>query len=163
MPSPSKLQPYTAFGGILAGPALGYAADTALHTMRLICSGVFDRYPKLTIILGHLGEGLPFWLQRMNLDWREPLAPGELRPQCDKKPSEYIKTNVLVTTSGMFFQPAFLCAYLALGADRIAFAVDYPFEESGLAAQFIENSPICDADKEKISHLNAELLLGLTG
>jgi 2,3-dihydroxybenzoate decarboxylase len=159
MPSISTMKAYTAYGGILAGPTLGYAADTALHAMRLICSGVFDKYPETTIILGHLGEGLPFWLNRMDLDWREPLAPGEPRPQCRKKPSEYLKTNFFVTTSGMFFQPALMCVYLALGADRIAFAVDHPFEDSTVCGHLMDQMPICETDREKICHLNAEKLL----
>ncbi|GAJ22261.1 unnamed protein product, partial [marine sediment metagenome] len=129
----------------------------ALHALRLICSGAFDEYPKLKIILGHLGEALPYWLWRMDAVWqRTPLAE-KLR----KTPSEYIKDNFFVTTSGMFWQPPLLCSYLALGADRILLAVDYPLESNKKAVQFMDAAPICDSDKEKICHLNAEKLLGL--
>ncbi len=162
VPAPSMLKPYAAYGGGLAGPSLGYAAETALHALLLIYSGVFDQYPRLKIILGHLGEGLPFWLHRINLGWLEPFSPGESRPKCVKKPSEYIKTNFIMTTSGMFFPPAFLCVYLALGADNMAFAVDHPYAENKSAGQFMEKISICDSDKEKICHLNAERLFKLS-
>lgn len=162
VPGPSMLRPYKAYGGTLAGPTLGFAAEAALHVMLLIYSGLFDRYPGLQVILGHLGEGLPFWLPRLDLGWLEPVTSDGRRPKCVKKPSEYIRTNFIVTTSGMFFQPAFLCAYLALGADHMAFAVDHPYAENRAASQFIEEIPICDKDREKVCRLNAERLFRLT-
>ena len=126
--------------------------------MRLIFSGLFDRYPRLKVILGHMGEGLPFWLPRLDFAW---LRTTWDRPNLEKKPSDYLKTNFTINTSGMFFQPALICAYLALGADGVAFGVDYPPEENELAVQFIRNAPICDRDKEKICHSNAEELFKL--
>lgn len=159
IPSTAILKPYADYGLPLAGPVLGFAADLTLHIMRLIYSGLFDRYPKLKIILGHLGEGLPFWLQRLDFYWLKKWV--QERPTIEKKPSEYLKTNFTITTSGMFFQPAFICSYLALGADRIAFAVDYPYEDTEEALQFMKEAPICDSDKEKICHLNAERLFNL--
>ncbi len=161
IPSASTLKPYLAYGYTLIGASLGYGIESALSVMRLICSGVFDKYPGLKIILGHLGEALPFWMNRLNSGWIEPPTLGENGPKCMKKPTDYIKTNFVMTTSGMFFEPAFLCVYLTLGADNIAFAVDYPFEDSKRAGQFIERIPICDKDKEKIGHLNTERLLQL--
>lgn len=157
IPSPSMLKPYADYGFALAGPALGFAAEASLHAMRLIFSGVFDKYPGLKIILGHLGEGLSFWLWRMDIFWRGS-HHAENRPKLERRPSDYVKDNFIVTTSGMFFQPAFTCAYLALGADRIAFAVDYPYEGSKDAVQFMESTPIGDSDKEKVFHLNTEKL-----
>jgi 5-carboxyvanillate decarboxylase len=154
VPPAEILKYYEKYGFALAGPILGYAADVALHTMRLIYSGLFDRYPKLKIILGHLGEGLPFWLNRIDFFWLKKWVGG--KPPIEKRPSDYIKDNFLITTSGMSFQPAFMCAFLALGADRIAFAVDYPYEESEEAIKFMNEAPICDSDKEKIYHLNTE-------
>jgi len=159
VPSPSMRKPYAVYGYSLAGGGLGFAAETALHAMRLICSGVFDKYPKLKIILGHLGEGLPFFLNRLDLGFLKPPTPGEIRPKCERKPSDYLRTNFIVTTSGMFFHPSFLCVYLALGGDNMAFAIDYPFMESNSAVRFIETAPICESDLDKISHLNAERLL----
>ena len=153
-PSVAMASAYNDYGA-LSGPPHGYAAEVSLHALRLIYSGLFDRYPRLKVIIGHMGEGLPFWLPRLDFAW---LRPGADRPNIQLKPSDYIKRNFTITTSGMFFQPALICAYLALGADRVAFGVDYPPEENELAVQFIKSAPICDRDKEKICHANAELL-----
>jgi 2,3-dihydroxybenzoate decarboxylase len=161
VPAQSMLGPYKAYGGSLAGPSLGFGAETALQVMRLIYSGLFDQYPDLRIILGHLGEGLPFWLPRLDLGWLEPRISEEKSPKCLKRPSEYIRSNFIVTTSGMFFQPAFLCVYLALGADQIAFAVDHPYAGNKSASEFMEGLAICEEDKEKICYRNGEKLLGL--
>jgi 2,3-dihydroxybenzoate decarboxylase len=151
-PSPDMIKPYLVY------PGLGeYNAEASLHAMRLICSGVFDEFPKLKIIIGHMGETLPYLLWRMDSSWRNSPAGRKFK----KAPSQYVKDNFYITTSGMFFLPAFMCAYLALGADRILFAVDYPYESNKLGAQFIESLPISDGDKEKICHLNAERLLKL--
>ncbi len=154
-PSTAILKGYIDYGFPFAGPALGFAADVSLHVMRLIYSGLFDAYPRLKIILGHMGEGLPFFLFRID-EFYTALA-GKLK----KKPSQYIKDNFFITTSGMFFQPARICSYLSLGPERIAFAIDYPPENSQLAVKFIKEAPICDSDKEKICHGNVEALLKL--
>ncbi len=153
-PSPDMIKPYLAYPG-LPFAMWGYAVEASLHAVRLICSGLFDELPRLKIILGHMGEGLPFWLWRM--DKHMPRSVKNLK----KKPSEYVKDNFFVATSGMFSQPALMCAYLALGADNILFAVDYPSESAIEAVQFMDAAPICTSDKEKIYHLNAERLLGL--
>jgi 5-carboxyvanillate decarboxylase len=160
-PSPDMLKPYLTYP-ILATAVWGFAAEVGLHAMRLICSGLFDKYPKLQIILGHLGEALPFWLWRIdNHRWEQAGMPDPLAPKVAKKLSQYVKENFYVTTSGNFFLPAFMCAYMALGADRIMFAVDHPMESSKDAVELIEKAPVCDGDKEKIFHLNAEKLLRL--
>jgi 2,3-dihydroxybenzoate decarboxylase len=160
IPSTSILKGYADdYGFELAGPPHGYAADVALHSMRLIYSGLFDKYPKLQIIVGHMGEGLPFWLTRMDAYWIKPWK-GK-KPRIEKRPSDYVKRNFTITISGMFFVPAFMCAYLGMGADRIAFAVDYPYERSEEAVRFIKELPISDLDKEKISYGNAARLLGI--
>ncbi len=153
-PSPDMIKPYLAYPG-LPFAMWGYAAEASLHAVRLICSGLFDELPRLKIILGHMGEGLPFWLWRMDKH-----MPRSLK-NLNKKPSEYVKDNFFVATSGMFSQPALMCAYLALGADNILFAVDYPSESAIEAVQFMDAAPICTSDKEKIYYLNAERLLGL--
>jgi 2,3-dihydroxybenzoate decarboxylase len=160
IPSTSILKGYADdYGFELAGPPHGYGADLALHSMRLIYSGLFDEYPKLKIILGHMGEGLPFWLTRMDAYWIKPWK-GK-KPRIEKRPSDYVKTNFTITISGMFFVPAFLCSYLALGADRIAFAVDYPYERTEEAVRFIKEAPISELDKERICYSNAARLLKL--
>ncbi|MFC1893910.1 amidohydrolase family protein [Chloroflexota bacterium] len=156
-PSPDMIKPYLTYPA-LATAMCGYGAEVLLHTLRLILSGVFDKYPRLMIILGHLGEALPFWLWRIDNRWAKRSPSSK---DCSKKPSEYARDNFYITTSGMFSQPALLCSNLALGADRILFAVDYPYESNKEAVAFIESIPICDSDKEKISHLNAERVLKL--
>jgi len=153
IPSSQMLAPYTTYGYTLAGSTLGFAAETSLHAMRLIMSGVFDTYPGLRFILGHLGESLPFWLDRMDRHYGGKVAIA-------RKPSHYLKDNFLVTLSGMPFGPAFLCAYLALGADSILFASDYPYDDLKETVRFVETLSVCDSDKHKICHANTEALLG---
>lgn len=158
LPSPQMIKPYADYGYGLAGPGLGFAAETQLHAYRLIYSGLFDRYPGLKILLGHMGEGMPFWLFRMDHPWS---ARSDGAVSLEWRPSDYAKKNFVITTSGMFYMPSIMCGYMAMGADSIVFASDYPFERSEHAADFIRNVPICDADKEKICHGNAERLLKL--
>jgi len=157
----------------LAGSMWGFAAETGLSAMRLMCSGIFDELPDLKIILGHLGEALPFWMWRLDnrmlrssvtsLRANEPAGAAftPLAQKLKKLPSQCLRENFFVTTSGMLWQPALLCTLLALGAERILFAVDYPMEPSHEGTQFMETAPISESDKEKILHLNAEKLLGL--
>ena len=164
MPPPDMLKPYLAYPG-LASAMAGFAAEASLHAMRLICSGVFDRYPGLKIILGHLGEAIPFWLWRIDSRYREEKesdpASAEIYKNLQKNPSQYFKENFYVTTSGMFWQPVLQFVSSVLGSDRILFAVDYPYESSEEAVQFIESLQMDDGDKERICHLNAEKLLRL--
>jgi predicted TIM-barrel fold metal-dependent hydrolase len=134
----------------------GYSVDGGLHAMRLIMSGLFDAFPRLQIILGHLGEGIPFWLWRIDNRWAQ-----SSRKSLRRAPGHYFRENFYVTTSGMFGTQAFLCVHQTLGPERILFAVDYPYESSEEGARFVESLPIRDADKEKICHSNAETLLAL--
>ncbi len=170
-PAPANQHQYASYPQ-LRGPVWGFAAETGLVAVRLICSGVFDKYPDLQIILGHMGEALPFWMWRMD---NQMMATSRIIPrrangqttytpltQTPKKmPSKYIRENYHVTPSGMSWSPALLCCLLALGAERILFAVDYPYEPNQEAVRFMETAPISDSDKEKIFHFNAEKLLGL--
>jgi predicted TIM-barrel fold metal-dependent hydrolase len=160
LPPQEIIGPYLDYPA-LAGPMFGFGAEISLHVMRLICSGLFDKYPGLKIILGHLGEALPFWLWRLDKPWRDGHKPDPKTSKLKKRPSQYIKDNFFVTTSGMFFQPALLCVLLSLGADKILFAADHPWEKSKNAVKFMEEAGISDADKEKIYHQNVETLLGL--
>ena len=154
----------------LGGSMWGFAVETGLAAVRLICSGVFDAHPDLKIILGHLGEALPFWIQR--LDTRMSTVVGTLMnvgaPRftpltkiLKRLPSYYIRNNFFVTTSGMLVESSLVCCLMALGADRILFAVDYPMESNKEALKFLETAKISDTDREKIFHLNAERIFGL--
>jgi 5-carboxyvanillate decarboxylase len=164
MPPAEMLKPYLAYPGLASG-LLGFAAEASLHAMRLICSGIFDTYPGLKIILGHLGESIPFWLWRIDSRFLEEKesdpASAEVYKNLQKNPSQYFKDNFYVTTSGMFWQPVLQFVCSVLGADKILFAADYPYESSGEAVQFMESVQLSDSDKDKICHLNAEKLFGL--
>ena len=141
----------------MAGPGWGWTPETAGHVLRLIYGGVFDRFPKTTLLLGHMGETLPFILWR--LDSRYKMM--QHRYPIQMLPSEYIQRNVMVTTAGSFSDAPLQCAISALGADRVLFSVDYPYEYTNEAVEFIEKAPISDSDREKICHGNAERLLRL--
>lgn len=162
IPAPSILKPYGDYGFPLAGPPLGFGADTVLHTMRLIYSGLFDKYPGLKIVLGHLGEGLPFWFYRIDFYWLKPWVDNTLKPRAKHKPSHYVIKNFTFTSSGMHYMPAFMCAYMAVGGDVIAFGADHPFETSKESIESLGILPICEADKEKFYHGNAEKLLKIS-
>lgn len=155
-PSPEMIKPYLDYP-MLGSAMMGFGAETSLHAMRLICSGIFDEYPKLTIVLGHLGEGLPGYLMRIDSKWS--LAP--LSAKLQKLPGQYFKDNFVVTTSGMFTSPALVLALTVLGPDKILFAVDYPMEATEEAVSFMETAPISEEERGKIYHINAERVFGL--
>jgi 5-carboxyvanillate decarboxylase len=163
IPSPSILKPFADYGFALAGPAFGFGIDTSLSAMRLIYSGIFDKFPNLKIVLGHLGEGLPFWLYRIDFSWLKPWVEGDIKPKISRKPSYYITNNFIFTSSGMHFLPAFLCVYLAVGGDTLAFAADHPFESSKETLEALGTLPISEADKEKFFHINAERFFKMEG
>jgi predicted TIM-barrel fold metal-dependent hydrolase len=140
---------------ILATSGWGWHIETAIHTLRLILSGAFDRYPRLQLIIGHLGEALPFMLPR--IDRQLTMAVTKLR----RPVSAYLRENVYYTISGFNFTPAFLNLFSEVGAHRIIFSADYPYGSMSEARQFLEQLPVSPADKERIAHGNAELLLRL--
>lgn len=159
IPSPQMLGPYQDFGMMAA--IWGYQAEAGTHAVRLIMSGVFDRHPNLKVVLGHLGEALPFWLQRLDnrYHWTFQAAGKNLSMvKLELTPSEYIRRNFVVTTSGMD-DPAVLAFCLSrLGEDDIMFAIDYPYEDSAPAAAFLRDADLTDSQRAKISHGNAERL-----
>ena len=157
LPHPDAVKAYFEGYEELARAGWGFAVDTSCHFLRIVFAGVFDAYPRLRIILGHLGEGLPFAMHRLNdHTWRSAARRG-----LAKTPLQYMRENLLVTTSGNWYEPAFLCTLLALGADNILFAIDWPYEANKTGMEFLRKLSISDADKEKIAHGNAERLLGL--
>jgi len=142
----------------LDGPVWAWTADTAAHALRLVFAGTFKRFPRLKIILGHMGETLPFFLWRFDSRWQMELGE-ELAP--DALPSAIIKRNFAITTSGVCATQPLLLALDALGEDSVMFSVDYPYEDAQTAADFIEAAPISDAVRDKICHSNAERMLRL--
>ena len=157
LPHPDAIKAYFTGYEDLARAGWGFAVDTSCHFLRLLFGGVFDAYPKLRIILGHLGEGLPFAMHRLDEHTRAAAARRGLR----KTPLEYFKENLLVTTSGNWYEPAFQCTVAALGVDNILFAVDWPYEANKTGVEFLKKISVSDADREKIAHRNAERLLRL--
>jgi 2,3-dihydroxybenzoate decarboxylase len=156
------VKPYQGYGWALNGPGLAYGAETAVHAMRLVYSGLFDRFPELRIVLGHLGEGLYFWLYRLDFDHRKTwLDAKERTVRLERLPSAYLKENFHVTVSGNFLPSAFLATFMEVGSERMHFASDYPFESMVEASAFLDAAPVSDADREKVYWRNAAALLGL--
>ncbi|HLZ60186.1 MAG TPA: amidohydrolase family protein [Ktedonosporobacter sp.] len=140
----------------LRGAVWNWTVETATHALRIICSGIFDAFPKVTLLLGHMGEALPYTLQRIDRWQYTPQSK-----QIQHPPSYYIKNNVMITTSGNCSTEALICALLAVGADHILFSADYPYAPLDSMTRFVATAPISEIDREKICHLNAERLLKL--
>ncbi len=147
--------PNQALNFAFATSGWGWHSEVGIHALRLILAGVFDRLPALQIIIGHMGEMIPFMLARVG-DQLTPIARHLQRPVPD-----YFLSNFTITTSGFFTDPPLLLAIQVLNIDRIIFSVDYPFSTNEQGRTFLDNAPIGTAEKEKISHLNVERLLKL--
>jgi predicted TIM-barrel fold metal-dependent hydrolase len=150
-----------AVGFMLAAPAWGWHIETGLHAVRLILAGVFDRFPALQIIIGHMGEAVPFMLTRIDDTFRGGTALDPVTTTTELSVKEYFRRNFHITTSGIFTDPPLRCAIDTFGVDRITFAVDHPFSDGATARRFLEQAAISDEEREKIAHTNAERLLGL--
>jgi predicted TIM-barrel fold metal-dependent hydrolase len=167
MPPPKAVYDayYAGFGDdvsfMLAAPAWGWHIETGLHVLRLILAGVFDRFPGLQIIIGHMGEAIPFMLARIDevLRGRTALDPAAQRTELSIP--EYFQRNFHITISGIFTDPPLRCAIDTLGIDKVLFAVDHPFSDGAHARKFLEQAAISDQEREQIAHGNAERLLGL--
>jgi predicted TIM-barrel fold metal-dependent hydrolase len=146
------------YGFALAGAPFGFGIETSTVMMRLVLSGVFDAFPNLKMILGHLGEGLPFVLQRIDFPFVRPHFKTDSAglPDIKKRPSDYLKENMFVTTSGNYLKPAFMCTKEALGMERILLGTDYPYEDSGECISFLEGLPLTPEEKTMIYSSNAE-------
>lgn len=144
-----------AVAGALAANAWGWHAEAGLHALRMVVSGVFDRHPRLRLIIGHCGEMIPFMLARID----QVLPPSVTGLAA--APSAYFLRHVWVTTSGMFSLPPVLCAIAVLGVDRVLFSVDYPFGAHAAGRAMLDALPVSPADKAKIAGRNAEKLLKL--
>jgi 2,3-dihydroxybenzoate decarboxylase len=148
---PSVLSGYK----VLMRPMWGWGFETGSHALRLIVGGHFDRFPKSRLMIGHLGETLPFLLWRF--DSRATFHGLKL----NKPPSQYIRENIVVTTSGMCSAEPLNCSLAALGAERVMFAADHPFEEAKEAGAFMDHVPLADALRQDIASGNAARYLGL--
>jgi 5-carboxyvanillate decarboxylase len=160
-PSPRMVGPFLDRG--LDGAVFGFAVETSLHILRIVFSGVFDRFPKLRMVAGHLGEGLPYWLFRIDFMHQRLSANNRYAsvPKLHKKPSDYLKENFYVTSSGMAWQPPILYAQSVLGVDRVLYAMDYPYQFVPQEVKVTDDLPISDADKKKLYQSNAEKVFNL--
>jgi predicted TIM-barrel fold metal-dependent hydrolase len=137
----------------MEGSIWGYGMETGTHAVRLMLSGVLDRFPRLRIVLGHMGEALPFWLWR--LDYMA--APGSRAALKNAlKPSEYVRRNFAITTSGLEDPLVLRLCIDKIGLERVMWAIDYPYQPTAGAVSFIENAPLPPEERSAVAHGNAE-------
>jgi 2,3-dihydroxybenzoate decarboxylase len=154
VPSAQMFGPFSSYN--MHAAKWGFAMEVSTHVVRLIASGVLDEFPDLRLVLGHMGEGLPFWLHRL-----DTMSRGEVGNTIDKPPSAYVRENMVITTSGMGWDPILLLSHSVLGADNILFAVDYPFGDYSRDSAWMDSAPLPEADKVKIYSTNAERIFHL--
>jgi uncharacterized protein len=142
-------------GFMLSTAGWGWHVETGMHALRLMASGLFDRLPRLQIIIGHMGENLPFSLARADA------VLNRVQRQGSRSIAEVFHQHFHITTSGYFTLPPLLCALEVVGADRILFSIDYPFSSTQTGREFLDSLPLNPADMQKIAHGNAERLLKL--
>lgn len=169
--TPIYLHPNTPSRGLIGplldagldGAIFGFAVETGLHLLRLIVAGVFDRFPGLRIVVGHLGEALPFWMSR--IDYMHAATVRSRRyPQLRElaaRPSDYLRRNVWATTSGMAWAPAIMFTRSVLGADRVLYAMDYPYQYVAEEVTAHDELPVSPADKKALFQTNAERVFRL--
>jgi predicted TIM-barrel fold metal-dependent hydrolase len=157
-PLPNQRRVYEGYS-VLADSPWGFGAETAIHTLRLILSGLFDRFPRLRIILGHLGEGLPFLLPRVESRLRH--MSEKVRGKQQKPVTFYLRENFYVTTAGHFRTQALIDTLLEIGPGRLLFSVDYPYETVQEQTDWFDSLPISETDRRKIGRENDLDLLRL--
>jgi 2,3-dihydroxybenzoate decarboxylase len=152
-PAPAMLSPYLDRG--LDQAIMGFGAEVALHTLALVTAGVFDRFPDLNVVIGHAGEGLPYWLYRidyMQKNVRER-SPDVIR--LERAPSEYFRSNIHITSSGVAWEPAILFAQQVLGASQVMYAMDYPYQATREEVAASDHFDMAPADKQAFFEKNA--------
>ena len=144
------------FSFALAVSSWGWHMETAIHVLRLVLSGALDRHPRLQIVIGHLGEAIPFMLDRI-----DETTATEAKRLLRRSVRQTLLDQVWITTSGFFTMVPFMSALMTFGADRIMFSVDYPFASNARARAFLDALPVSPADRKKIAHGNADRLMRL--
>jgi 5-carboxyvanillate decarboxylase len=161
-PSPRLYAPFAEWG--LEGAIYGFAVETSLHLLRVIVSGALDRFPKLRIVVGHLGEGLPFWFFRLDFFHRANVASGRY-PKVKKLKkdnlSDYLRENIWITSSGMAWEPAIRYCQKVLGLDRVLYAMDYPYQFIPEEVTVTDKLEIPAPAKKKFYQTNAEKVFNL--
>lgn len=160
-PSPQMVGPYLDYG--MVGAIWGYAVETSAHALRLIFSGVFDQLPQLRIVIGHMGEGIPFFLDRIDTHYAAGGGRGRGSKPLSRPPSEIFRDHFTITTSGMNWGPALRLALETLGPERVMFAADYPFENAPAAVARIDALGLDPTTLASVYHRNAERVFGLSG
>jgi 2,3-dihydroxybenzoate decarboxylase len=153
---PDMLQPFQECG--LDGAIYGFGCETGMHAMRIITSGAFDRFPKLRIIIGHMGEALPFWAYRLDYMHRASVASKRyesMRP-IKRRPSDYLRENFYITNSGVAWEPAVKFTQDFMGVDRVLYAMDYPYQYAVDEVCFMDEMNMPLADKTRFFQTNAE-------
>jgi uncharacterized protein len=140
---------------VLETAGWGWHSETAVHVLRMVVAGTFDRHPKLKIIIGHMGEMIPMMMARFDKVFQHDIA------HLKRPVSQTILDQVWITTSGIFSEPPFLAALLTFGIDRILFSVDYPYAPNARGQAFLKSLSLSPADLAKLAHGNADRLLGL--
>jgi 2,3-dihydroxybenzoate decarboxylase len=157
-PLPGTIGAYERHNWLL-GPNWAFHAETAVHALRLIGAGLFDAHPTLQIILGHLGEGIPAYLWR--IDNRNSWMKAPHKYAAKKSVADYFRNNFVVTTSGNFSTSALNQAIEEIGVARVLWSADYPFEDISDAAEWIDAAPLSEEDRLKIGRTNAQKLFKL--
>jgi 2,3-dihydroxybenzoate decarboxylase len=157
-PLPRDARLYAGHAWML-GAAWAFGNETAVHALRLMASGLFDEFPKLAIVIGHMGENLPFGLWRV--DNCNAGADKLARPAAKRKIADYFQANFHVTTSGNFSTQALLATMMVIGADRIMFSVDWPFEQVEFGVAWFDHADISENDRLRIGRTNASRLFKL--
>jgi predicted TIM-barrel fold metal-dependent hydrolase len=157
-PLPGAIPGYEGHNWLL-GPNWAFHAETAVHALRLIGSGLFDEHPNLRIILGHLGEGIPAYLWR--IDHRNDWMKAPHRYAAKKRVADYFRDNFVLTTSGNFSTSALSQAIAEIGIERVLWSADYPFEDISDAADWIDAAPLSEQDRQAIGRGNAQRLFKL--
>jgi gamma-resorcylate decarboxylase len=157
-PLPGAIPGYDGHNWLL-GPSWAFHAETAVHALRLIGSGLFDAHPQLQIILGHLGEGIPAYLWR--IDHRNEWMKARHSYAAKKWVADYFRENFVLTTSGNFSTSALNQAIAEIGVDRVLWSADYPFEDISDAADWFDNAPLGETERQKIGRANARKLFKL--
>jgi 2,3-dihydroxybenzoate decarboxylase len=160
-PSNAMIQPFLERG--LDGAVFGFAVETGLHALRLVVSGVFDRFPKLTIVLGHLGESLPYWLFRIDFMHGSSVRANRYasQPKLQRRASDYLRDNFYYTTSGMAWTPPIRYVQSVMGMDRVMYAMDYPYQFVPEEVNVTDALPIGYEDLRAFYQTNAERVFKL--
>ncbi|HUY02974.1 MAG TPA: amidohydrolase family protein [Rhodocyclaceae bacterium] len=160
-PPRNMIEPFLECG--LDGAIYGFGVETGLHALRIITAGVFDRFPKLQMIIGHMGEALPFWSYR--LDYMHQATVKSDRYQTvralKKKPSDYLRENFYITNSGMAWEPAIRFTQETLGVDRVLYAMDYPYQYSADEVLSLDGMSMSAENKKCFFQTNAERVFKL--